>query len=257
MIKRHLCVTIGIASAFVLAASAAGAQEVSASVRRSAACAPPPAAAPLPDRVLRVVGGQSASARTVFGAGELVVVDGGTGADVAVGQQYYIRRGATFGPGRDEARPGPVTTVGWLRIVAVNETTSIAHVDAMCDGIFAGDYLEEYAETALPAGMMAADTTGHPDFAAAGRVMYGQEERVTGATGDFMIVDVGGNDGAAAGDRFAIYRDVQVADVPLVAIGEAIVVSVSDETSLVRITRARDAVRTGDLLVPRRDGQPD
>jgi hypothetical protein len=252
MTKTQTFVTIAVASAFVMAASAAGAQNISPSVRRSAACAPPVAAESLPDRVLRIVGGQDVSARTLFGAGELVVVDGGTAQGTAVDQQYFIRRSASFGADRNEARR-PASTIGWLRIVAVNETTSMARIEVMCDGVLAGDYLEAYAEPALPSGLMKPDTTGEPDFMAAGRVMYGQEERITGAAGDFMMADLGEDDGVVAGARFAIYRDVEVEDVPLVAIGEAVVVNVSEETSLIRITQARDAVRSGDLLVPRRD----
>jgi hypothetical protein len=39
---------------------------------------------------------------------------------------------------------------------------------------------------------------------------------------------------------------------PLAAVGEGIIVSVGTDTSLVRVTRATDAVQTGDLLIPRK-----
>ena len=58
--------------------------------------------------------------------------------------------------------------------------------------------------------------------------------------------------GAAPGTRFAIYRNVNVAGLPLAAVGEAIVVFADPETSVVRLTRVRDAIYSGDLLIPRR-----
>jgi hypothetical protein len=39
---------------------------------------------------------------------------------------------------------------------------------------------------------------------------------------------------------------------PLASLGEAIVISTSATMSLARITRARDAMHTGDLIAPRK-----
>jgi hypothetical protein len=55
-----------------------------------------------------------------------------------------------------------------------------------------------------------------------------------------------------SGARFAIYRDLEETDLPLTPIGEAVVMTTAKETALVRIMRTRDAVQTGDYLVPRR-----
>ena len=37
-----------------------------------------------------------------------------------------------------------IHTTGWLRIVAVNDTTAIAQIEHVCDGVIAGDYLEPF-----------------------------------------------------------------------------------------------------------------
>ena len=67
-----------------------------------------------------------------------------------------------------------------------------------------------------------------------------------------MVADIGQSQGATPGARFAVYRDMHQAGLPLAAVGEGIVVSVGSDTSLVRLTRAIDAVETGDLLIPRK-----
>ena len=50
----------------------------------------------------------------------------------------------------------------------------------------------------------------------------------------------------------ALYRDLAAPGLPLAAIGDAVVVTVSQDRSLIRITRARDAVMKGDYVAPRR-----
>jgi len=130
--------------------------------------------------------------------------------------------------------------------------TAIGLIDFACDGILVGDFLEPYAPPSLPADVDRTDTTGSLDFSTAGHVLFGNNERRTGAQGDFMVADIGTDQGAEPGSRFAIYRTAGVAGLPLESIGEAIVVSASRETSVFRITSARQAVDSGHLLIPRR-----
>jgi len=223
------------------------AQDVPPAIRASAACAPV-AAAPAAD-AYRIIGATSPSPKTLFNAGEQVVVDAGTERGVQVGQRYFVRRAMTF-----HQAPRAEDTAGWLRIVAVTGRTAIASIEFACDGVASGDHLEPYAELALPPGVDRTDASGDLDFSRTSRVLYGNDGRSTAGGRDFMIADVGQNEGAAPGARYAIYRDLKVRDVPLVAFGEAIVVSAGADASLIRVTMARDAVTTGDTLVPRRGG---
>ncbi len=228
-------------------AAVAGAQNA---LRMAAACAPRAVtgAAPSTD-VLRLIGAQATVARQLFGAGDLVVVNGGRTRGMELGQQYFVRR-----PASSRSRTGPraVSTTGWIRVVAVDETTSIALVDFACDGLLAGDHLEPYVVPDIPLDADRTDTHGELDFSASGQLLFGDNERTVGAVGDFMVTDVGETRGAAPGTRFAIYRNLNVAGLPLAAVGEAIVVFADPETSVVRLTRVRDAIYSGDLLIPRR-----
>ena len=229
------------------AAAVAGAQNA---LLTAAACAPRGVTAPPPIDALRLIGAQDSLGRQLFGGGDLVVIGGGRARGVELGQQFFVRRRAA---GHDD-RLGPraVTTAGWLRIVAVDETTAIALVDFACDGLLAGDHLEPYLAPAVPLDANRTDTQGEPDFSSPGRLLFGDNERTAGATGDFMVTDVGEARGAVPGMRFAIYRNVNVPGLPLAVVGEAIVVFADSETSVVRLTRTRDAIYSGDLLIPRR-----
>lgn len=225
--------------------------DIPQSIQNAARCAPRAASATGPIDALRIVGAQDSAPRGLFGTRDLLIIGAGTGRGVALGQQFVIRRAPD--PGRWHlAGPRATGTTGGLRIVAVNETTSIGAVEFACDGILRGDHLEPYFEPILPANLDRTDTTGELDFSTPARVLFGDEERATGATGDFMVIDTGLSHGAEPGARFAIYRDLNVNGLPLAPVGEAVVVHASADTAVVRLTMTRDAVQKGDLLIPRR-----
>src|SRR5258708_658404 len=71
------------------------------------ACAPSPAVAPTPLNALRVRGAQDTSLRRLFGAGDLVIVNGGTEAGAAPGQRYFLGRTGAFGYGGAAPAPNP------------------------------------------------------------------------------------------------------------------------------------------------------
>jgi hypothetical protein len=215
------------------------------------ACAPPPVIAGDHSAARHVVGAQVPVARTLFDAGDLLVIDGGTGAGLQLDQQFFVRRNVPFGTAF--GAPGIGTrTLGWIRLVAVNDATAIARVDHLCDGISAGDFLEPFARPAVPPGIDRDDTRGEPDFSSLGRFVAGESDRATAGAGDFMLIDWGAPQGLVPGARLAIYRDVQANKLPLASVGEAVVVTVGPMLSLTRITRARDAVRTGDYVALRK-----
>ena len=212
------------------------------------ACAPTLTIMPekAPVHALRVIGAQDTAPRVLFGTRQLVVVSGGTGAGVQLDQRYAIRRDYVFGhPAKGQLQT--IHTTGWLRITAVNETTSIAEIEQVCDGVIAGDYLEPFVPPAsLPAaGDSAAATL---DFSTLGRVLFGDEERRLAGPGDFMML-ARGNAPLAPGTRVAIYRDLMTPGVPLVAIAEGVIVSMQNDSPVMRVISTRDAVRGGDYVV--------
>jgi hypothetical protein len=245
---------LAILAVVALAASTAAAQTETAELtpaQVAVACAPPPRLGQPPADILRIVGSQDAAPRTVFGRPELLVVSGGTARGVQTGQRYFVRRLHRFGSARGDSKPHVVHTAGWIRVIAVNETTALASVDRICDDIMAGDYLEPFEVPLLPADITAVDTTTSPDFSAVGRVLFGPSERETAAVGEFVLIDRGAQEGIEPGMQFAVYRDHRLWGVPLAPVGEAQAVSVGERLALVRINRARGAIVAGDFVVPR------
>ena len=240
---------VAVALACVLSAPlSTAAQELPAPIRMAAACAPVPSA--LPSGAPRIVGGDDPSPKTLWGAGEIVAINVDMGRQIQIGQRYFVRRAMDAIGGRS---PHAEDTAGWLTIVAVNQQSALAKIDFACTGIVSGDHLEPYVVPALPPDIDRTDASGELDFSMLARVMYGEMGRVLGGTGDFMLADMGQNQGVQPGARFAIYRDVYLSQqVPPVSVGEAVVVSTVADNSLIRLTQTRDAIRTGDRLVARK-----
>jgi hypothetical protein len=248
----HRVVVLAVACA--LAASGAAAQtDKLTPVQIAVACAPPPVLASVPAEASRVIGSQDSVNRNVFGTPEVLVISGGTDRGMVLGQEYFVRRVAKTAETYRDKLPHQVSTVGWLRVVAVNETTTIASVEHACSDMLVGDFLEPFQMPELPPGdITAVDTTHEPDFTSISKVLYGPEQRRSSGTGEFMLIERGMNQDVAVGGHYAIYRDLKVAGTPLSAIGEATVVSVGPTMALIRINRSRDAVFSGDLAVPRK-----
>jgi hypothetical protein len=245
-----------LAAAFILVATVAGvAQEQPATtfsqLELAIACAPPPTFDPPAGEPLRIVGAQDSIPRTEFGTGDLLVVNGGTAAGVQLGQQFYVRRPNRFGMYDITHRQGS-KTVAWIRIVAANESTSIATFEHLCGPVAKGDYLEPFVAPVVPPGADLDEAPGEPDFNAMGQIVSGNENRSAMGPGDFMLIDRGSEQGMKPGTRLALYRGAGDAGTPLASLGEAIVISTSSKMSLTRITRTRDAVRSGDFVAPRR-----
>jgi hypothetical protein len=233
-------------------AGSAAAQSASAPLSAAAvavACAPPPSMDAAPADALRIVGSQDSVPRSLFGDRDLLVLSGGTSAGLQIGQQFFIRRTMTFG-GNKISRGAK--TLGWVRVVAVNESTAIGTVDHVCGAILKGDYLEPFVVAELPAAAAHDEAPGQPDFTTLGHIMIGNEDREMVGAGDFALIDWGQNQGLMPGSRFAIYRDVGVAGLPLASIGEGVVISTSSAMALTRVTRASDAVYSGDFIALRR-----
>ena len=139
-----------------------------------------------------------------------------------------------------------------LSVVAVNDKTAIARVDHLCDAITSGDYLEPFTAPSVPAVAERDDPSGELDFSTLGRIVAGPENMNSGGTGTLMLIDPGENGSLQPGARFAVYRDLHKPGLPLASVGEGVVVSVGKSMVLTRITRSRDAIVTGDYVVPRK-----
>jgi hypothetical protein len=212
------------------------------------ACAPPPVLVKTNGNSLRIATVQGPDPRTVFGHPERLHVKGGSAKGMQPGQLYFVRRPVHSYDYRADL-PTVVQTAGWVRVETTRDRSAVVSVEHVCGEILAGDYLEPFEAPAAPA-TAGTPARGEPDFDARGRILFADAQRVMAGNGEYMMIDRGARHGVVAGAQFTIYRDLGVSGVPLNAIGEATAVNIGSGLSVVRIDAARDAVQSGDYVVP-------
>lgn len=206
------------------------------------ACAPMSLPAP-PVAGIRVLGGYVQS-RRMFGPGEPLIISAGSQQGIQKGQRYYVRRYV-----QDRFSPATlllhsIHTAGWITIVDVKDTLAVGTVTHACDGVTEGDYLEPYTDAVVPTAAL----PGAPDFAHPGVIVMADEKRQMGYPGLVMIVNRGSDHDVRAGQGLTVYRETLGGGGPLLTLGTATVLSVRQQTSLIRIDAARDAIFLGDLV---------
>ena len=211
---------------------------------------------------LRVLGSQDTTARGLLGPGDTLVISGGSTAGLEAGQRYFVRRVVTT-HGAEVEMPPTVHTVGWIQILGVDTLLATATVMHACDGILFDDYLEPYTPPMVAARPLSGAT---PQYANMGHIVTGTEGMTTAATGQVVTIDRGSNVGVVVGQRFLVFRDrrdqavdstgkspafgIMTGRLPLVEIGEVLVIAVRPEDSSVQVLAAKDAITSGDLIAP-------
>ncbi|MEO7133762.1 MAG: hypothetical protein ABI024_06035 [Vicinamibacterales bacterium] len=198
---------------------------------------------------LTVFGPHAADGRSVATNGILVVKrlpDDG----LAVGRRYVTQRLHSDLKGFGAANEGyaDLQVTGWVTVKAIDDVNALAEVDLACGSIEIGDMLEPYVELTLPA---APAPLQPPDFSDRANVLTGADGRIMFGDGDVMSIERGTLHSVVAGARYAIYRDFHNG-MPLVHVGDAVVLETAEQTSKVAITRVLDPIQPGDIAVPRR-----
>lgn len=198
---------------------------------------------------LVIAGPHVTDGRTAMTAG-LIVINRTPDDGLAIGQRYTVQR-LRSDPKRFP-RPGEgygdVRIGGLVTVRAIDENNALASVDFVCDSVETGDFLEPFVEVTLPT---AATAPMMPDFTDRAGLLFGNDNRVVFGTGDVFSIERGTINGVVAGQRYAIYRDFHN-NLPLVYVGDVVVMSVSELTSKVVVTAAVDSIEPGDVAVPRR-----
>jgi hypothetical protein len=215
----------------------------------SVACAPG-IAFELPDRSLRITGGQDATRRRVWGPGDLITMNAGTDHGIEVGQQYFVRRVQVENAQKvSRITPASVATVGWIKVWAIEKEMSLATVVHACDTMEVGDYLEPFV---MPTVAKPTAQILKPERDNYARIMFGTDLRRSFAKGDYFIIDRGTNFGLNRGDRFVVYRDKALYENFLYSLGDAVAVDVQEESATLQVTVSRDAFMEGDYVALRK-----
>lgn len=170
---------------------------------------------------------------------------------LAPGQKYVTAR--VHNAGRDFPREGEgfgdLRITGVITITATDELNAMAEVNLACDSIEPGDVLEPHVDVSLPASAGSSEVV--PDFSDRAKVLFGSDNRSLVGLGSLVSVDRGTLHGVVPGTRYAIYRDNRNG-MPLVHIGEAVVLVTGELSSKVMITKSLDSIESNDVAVPRR-----
>jgi len=184
--------------------------------------------------------------RTLYGNGDVLLLDIGTDVGLVPGQNLVVRRRFRVG---DKAQPRHRAsfgeqTAGLIQVVETGPLSSVAVVVYTCGELFAGDVVEPF--DALP--LMTARALGTPQFDDPAHIVLGEHGQTLGATRALMVIDRGAAAGAERGQRITIFRRVLGDRGPVRPIADAIIVAVRSESATIRIERTSDAVSVGDLV---------
>jgi hypothetical protein len=221
-----------------------------------------------PSPSLLITGGQDASTRHMFRPGDLVTINAGSDNGIEVGQEYYARRiQQQRGSRISRTTPASLLTAGWVRVYAVDKTMSLVTVTHECEsGIEIGDYLEPFT---VPVPPIPDANPPKPQKENYGHILIGSDRRTMFAKNDLFTIDRGSDHGVTLGARYVIYRDkrrTETAKLPiteelpntittpefLFELGEAVVVDVKPEISILKALNARSAFFSGDYAAIRK-----
>ena len=209
-----------------MAQAGAGAPDPEVAVARPVelGCAPRAAWAE-PIDPIRLIGSQEGQAKRMYGPGDSIIVSAGLDHGLAVGQEFYVRR--QHRPGIETVveyglMPAVLHTAGWLRLVAVERTMSVAVVSHACDGFLQGDYLEPFMLPDVPPATPVAEA----DYESPASILFGEAGSFAAATLGFMVIDRGRDHGIQPGQRFTVYRDTIDLGGPVTNLGVAFAVLV-------------------------------
>jgi hypothetical protein len=203
-----------------------------------------------PSSPLSITGGQDSFVRQSYAPGDLVTINAGTRDDVAVGQQFFVRRRQA---GRSELvtrqTPAVIRTAGWIQVYAVDETMSLATIVHACDTINVGDYLEPFVLPQVPVPSAERPAAQRENY---GRVVMGQDRRRSFGRGDYLMVDRGSDHGVSVGAQFVLYRDKRAGGNFLFEIGDAVATDVKPDSATLRVMTSLDAIQEGDYAALRK-----
>jgi hypothetical protein len=164
-----------------------------------------------------IVSGEQAMYRATFEQGDMVYLDEGANKGVKVGDVFLAMR--PLNDDNDfawfEAQPKLLHAMGqmWadegrLKVLVVNQNTSIAQITNSCDYMQRGDVVQPFEERPVPElkSEQSFDRFAPSSGKRKAMVVTGKAYRSTAGDHDVVYVNLGSNQGVKVGDYFRIFR---------------------------------------------------
>jgi len=193
-----------------------------------------------------VVAHRDDSGRELLGPNDVFTIDAGEKQGVADGQNLVVRRRFQTG---DWLAPKKLQTfgeqtVGLVQILETKPDSSVAIVVYACGEISGGDTIERY----VPQPAFFAVAAGTPRFDEPAHITIGEHGQQLAAAGQMMVIDRGIMQNVQRGQQLTIFRRSESNSARPTIVGDGVVVAVRADSATIRIERASDAVRIGDLV---------
>ncbi|MGH9887710.1 MAG: LysM peptidoglycan-binding domain-containing protein [bacterium] len=204
------------------------------------------------DESLRLIGAEQ-STKQAFAALDIVYLGKGSSSGVKAGDVYTIQH-ATYVVKHPETRKAigtKIETLGWLRVILVQENTATAEIEESCNDIHLGDYLMPYERVSVPLIVRRPppDRLTPPSGKIVGTVVDMAEDMMITGQGNLLSINLGTANGIAPGSMLTVYK-VMYPSVPTPrnVIGELAVVAVRERTATAKVIYSNDAIMNGDKV---------
>ncbi len=198
------------------------------------------------DDDFRIFGSEEDGHKDGLATGDIVYLNRGSQDGVSPGDSFYTQREVDFTWGQSGSY---VRRSGWLRILAVQEETSLAEIVQACLDVRLGDYLKPFEPIPVPLLPLEDPPTRlTPETGRMrGRIEASLDDLATLGDGYLVSIDLGHEDGVVPGNVFTIFRYLYDG-APRKVLGTLAVLTVQREHSTARIIESVDYILTGDLV---------
>jgi hypothetical protein len=199
----------------------------------------------IPD--LRIIGAPRQYEKSMFSDGDTIYLSKGKDGGIEPGQVFWILDLSEQLPGFGTLAFGR----GRVRVQFAYDKTSAAVIEHCCGGVREGNCLVPFEERE---GMTGKDL-GY-DFppveaeGVRGRVVYDQADLPLLGSYHWALIDIGQEQGIQIGQQLVLYRRIRE-DLPIVIVGNSVVIDVKSKTSTIKILSCRDVIQKGYLVMER------
>jgi hypothetical protein len=198
------------------------------------------------DDDFRIFGSEEDAHKDGLATGDIVYLNRGSQDGVSPGDSFYTQREVDFQSG---AGGSYIRRSGWLRVIAVQEETSMAEIVQACLDVQVNDYLKPFEPIPVPLLPFEDPPTRlTPETGRMrGRIEASLDDLVTLGQGYLVSIDLGQEDGVVPGNVFTIFRYLYD-DAPRKVLGTLAILTVQREHSTARIMESKDYILPGDLI---------